>query len=419
MNKLEIGMKIAEEALEIPVVRKAAQAAAEAANRFMREAMPEVVSSGAKKVEVFIESSLQQNIARDGIDGDLNWAGHLLKPAETITERVKRITSEAESAKNSENPIQLKLLSQKEAEVVRYAVANNHKTDVETLETLAAAPEWHVRMAVASNPNTSDTIMRRLAVDSSPKIRSLIAKKDFSLPVDIAKTLATDESAMVRNALVSRRPYLSDNISKLMMDDIVPEIRVKAGERLKKIDLLAFDRDWKVQLEVARRTYYRDTLEHLSSIVNKRFGSDHPNAKEFREAFRQNPASRSELENDPGSPVAVLSRVRQTNDQAAIKQLANLNDNFVLAGLAANKSAPDFVLRHVAQFKVPQIDAELAMNPNTPREIVNAMVSSPDPIIRLHVAINSKSREVLEKLMSDPELDVSKKAAFYYRHFAY
>jgi hypothetical protein len=91
-------------------------------------------------------------------------------------------------------------------------------------ESVRSNEEIHVRLVLAGNPHTSPAAFKKLAEDSSEKVRSRLAANP-RLPDEIFKKLAKDESADVRIS-VGENPNAPDDILEILAKDESEDVRL-------------------------------------------------------------------------------------------------------------------------------------------------------------------------------------------------
>lgn len=88
-------------------------------------------------------------------------------------------------------------LAHDDDENVRFAVAENPRTDSGTLHFLANDEDRYVKSAVAANKNTDNSDLKLLATDMHPNVRFSVAK-NLKTPKDVLELLANDRFDVVR-----------------------------------------------------------------------------------------------------------------------------------------------------------------------------------------------------------------------------
>ncbi len=94
------------------------------------------------------------------------------------------------------SPWVLKKLAQETSHKLRAKVAENPKTPVDVIEQLASDSHPDVRIAVSENPNAPEQILEKLAKDESEDVRMGIAENP-RIPARILQILAGDENMYV------------------------------------------------------------------------------------------------------------------------------------------------------------------------------------------------------------------------------
>ena len=93
-----------------------------------------------------------------------------------------------------------------------------------------------------------------------------------------------------------------------------------------------------------------------------------------------------------------------------LEKLSHDDINLVRALVATNPNTPVYVLNRLFSDEKIVRDG-LSGNPNTPVKLLNILADDKDKMVRLRVAENpSTTKEILQKLSTDTDLDVSKAA---------
>ena len=110
-------------------------------------------------------------------------------------------------------------------------------TDGNELARLAAASDWRVRQAVASNPMTPTAVLEGLSLDPDADVREATIR-NTSVTEVVLRRLPTDDSAAVRAALATTTHDVA-LLSQLAHDDSVTVVRAVALNGSSTPDILA------------------------------------------------------------------------------------------------------------------------------------------------------------------------------------
>ena len=144
-----------------------------------------------------------------------------------------------------------------------------------------------------------------------------------------------------------------------------------------------------VAMNLSLRTSVYDREKEKSPIMTELL-------KELSEV--QDMGSRWAVAKNPHTPVEVLEKL--SHDEV----------NLVRALVATNPNTPKTVLNRLFSDEKIVRDG-LSGNPNTPVKLLNILADDKDKMVRLRVAENpSATKEILEKLSKDGDIDVSKAA---------
>ena len=118
-------------------------------------------------------------------------------------------------AQNPKTPVEtLQTLATDENSYVRWYVAQHPNTSPEVLQTLATDEYYDVRWYVARNPNTSSETLQTLATDENSDVRYWVARNPKT-PVEVLQTLATDKDTNVRCCVAENPNYKSNKTLEL------------------------------------------------------------------------------------------------------------------------------------------------------------------------------------------------------------
>lgn len=135
-----------------------------------------------------------------------------------------------EQGKSEEMITLLRELSEVSDMGSRWAVAKNHFTPADILETLSNDSINLVRALVATNPNTPISILNKLFSDE--KIVRDGLSGNPNTPSKLLNVLAADSDKMVR-LRVAENPSVTAEILKSLLDDSEPNVAKAAEVKLK------------------------------------------------------------------------------------------------------------------------------------------------------------------------------------------
>lgn len=138
---------------------------------------------------------------------------------------------DAEQGKSDEMIQLLRDLSEVSDMGSRWAVAKNHFTPVDTLDTLSSDPINLVRALVATNPNTPVPVLNKLFSDE--KIVRDGLSGNPNTPLKLLNVLAGDADKMVR-LRVAENPSVTIDILKSLLEDSEPNVAKAAEVKLKE-----------------------------------------------------------------------------------------------------------------------------------------------------------------------------------------
>ncbi|MBR3672865.1 MAG: hypothetical protein IKN65_01015 [Clostridia bacterium] len=129
----------------------------------------------------------------------------------------------------------LPVLSKFAAYMVLKSIAQNTKAPKAILAKLSEAGDfdYDIRLDVAENPNTSQSILEELAQDEDEFMRETVAR-NLNTPKSALKSLVKDKVDEVRKAVAENPNISKSDLLKLINDEDIG-VRVVAKERLKAI----------------------------------------------------------------------------------------------------------------------------------------------------------------------------------------
>jgi len=244
--------------------------------------------------------------------------------------------------------------------------------DINLLYKFAENEDWGVRGVVAMREDTPEEILIKLADDEEWMVRALVSIRG-NVPEEVLLKLAADKNAHVREMAAGNK--------KLPL------------EVLKN---LAQDQDWKVRRAAAMNE--SSDAEVLTKLADDK-------RVEVRMAVAANPntppdvlikLSKDEIEN-------VKARVAM-NESTPAQTLINLSveERWFKVAVAGNKSAPEKLLKHLAESKDAYVRMSVAGNPGTPRDVLEMLKKDENKNVR------EKAVYSLNNVLKDEEVNIVK-----------
>ncbi len=131
---------------------------------------------------------------------------------------------------------------------VRRVVASNPNTPQQVLERLASEESAVIRRHVALNPKTPVETLKKLSEDRETDVRLAVAE-NAQTPQDILTFLSSDQDMDVRYG-VAENPHMPENILVELTQDDNPYIRCRA---LKTLQMLAPDVQTRLKLIIQQQ----------------------------------------------------------------------------------------------------------------------------------------------------------------------
>ncbi len=357
--------------------------------KLAKESDPEVRSAVAENAST--HADLLINLAKDK-DKEVRTsvARNVSTPAETLAVMAKSAFLRETIAENSAISIELlKRLSVDKNENVRSAIAQNQITPPEILKILASDNGYMVRYNVALNPTTPPEALATLAKDDYYMIRARVAS-NRNAPPELLKGLASDESDEARFSAVLNLSAPLDSVFRIKL---LKSLGTKADEYGYGRGFLGQNPDTPVEI-----------LKYLSEEKNH----------VVRSGVAENPAVPlgilkvlAKEESAKGESQIVQARVAENPSIPEslrieiIEGLVSDPDPWIRNYVAWNKLAPTRVLRALAKDNDPQVRSAVARNPATPIEVVVSLAEDEKFSVKAAVAENPKTpEEVLRKLAS-------------------
>lgn len=249
---------------------------------------------------------------------------------------------------------------------LRWDVAGNANTPPTALEKLSQDEVADVRAAVANNASASNAVLIDLSHDGDPKVRAAVARLD-ELELVVLARLLEDEDADVRRAAL-RHPaaeeaarqhgHPSDSAGAELTRPVEPE----------PVDRQVFEEmAGDKRAEVRMRAAYdpRTPLDILEFLGGERRSS------RVRRAVAANPYAPARL----------------------LRSLSNDKDEQVRQAVAFNGATQPDVLVDLAGRSI-DLALIVALNPDTPAELLGALSADPEPLVRYIAAGMRLSRQL-------------------------
>lgn len=335
------------------------------------------------------------------------------------------------------------------AEAVRIGVARNENTSEETLELLSKDTEVSVRRDVATNEHTPQYILVKLIEDDTPESTEStapFAAQNPNTPPDalrnyVNRVLAQEEQKPENEKKFASYIGLWNEVSNPSMpQDVLEEllqicstsdehgamslkhgIARNPGASLRILDTLARDESSYVRYgleqnpqapQSALRTCYE--LYGVSSNL-----AENPNTPKdileecsraedanIREAVARNESTSPDvlnmLANDSSEYVRATVAENPNTPQETLERLSYDESKAIRHSVAKNPSITRAIATELFA-DTEEVHEGLALNPSTPKEILDKLAKAVDEYIRIYVASNKNTAaETLEEMISSP-----------------
>ncbi|MEH2036327.1 hypothetical protein [Nostoc sp.] len=294
---------------------------------------------------------------------------------------------------------------QKGDQKAKLTAARTNQTPVQILEQLAKDPDENVRQLAMGNSNLPLSILIELTQDTSDKVRLSLAYMlrnrstnryyKEEVPVVLLERLARDENKDVKVA-VAENLQSSQTVLEQLAQDGSAEVRIKVAKNpntpTSVLEQLAQDANADVTFAVARNPNTPpDILETfdtspLPDAPRHGFaGLDRVIADRYRELFYD-----AFVEN-PHTPASLLAKIARKRPRE--------RDNYV-SKVAKHRNTPASVLEQLAKADDANTRCNVAENPNTPISVLEELIT--DEYSRVLWAIAQRAdtpTELLERLL--------------------
>lgn len=348
-------------------------------------------------------------------------------------------------AGNPNTPIDvLDQLSKDHEPGVRSMVASNSNTSPETLIRLSM-DGWHAtRQNVCGNRNTPPGILNNLSRDPDHHVRKIIAANEHpNLSPDILDRLAEDPSHLVRKSVLLNSNIKPETLIKLAvkpgeygkdisetayykldryMSRVDPEERRRIEELIEmaKLGLISYSNDLNLDdLNLDESLIYEgfkmwdynsDEDPYYKDIPVKQLESLMLNGDfRIRQMVAEHPNTTSEilskLTRDPESLVRFEVAQNEITDPKDLILLSKDESPDVREGVAANEMTPIEALIELSKDPIGVVRMRVSRNNKVTDDILSSMMEreESDTYVKREIAGRSKSFNVLNKLVKDPE----------------
>lgn len=274
---------------------------------------------------------------------------------------------------------------------IRLLVANDTRSSEQTLANLAENADISIRHSVARNPRTPATVLEKLAKDLEPNIRAMVARNPHS-PVPVLMELSLDAADRVRDRVVENPSFPRSILSNLPPDasPSTPPTLVKTADA--QVDLVREPESELNSSSHQRRPDRAALLEMIASTsadTRKRVAF-YPEADADMLVMlggdRRSAKVRSAVAGNPNAPAALL------------RSLADDKIEEVRQSVAFNGGAPAELLIDLAGRSI-DLAILVAMNPDTPEDILAALTQDSSPLVRFVTkgSLEARSDRVSQK----------------------
>lgn len=335
----------------------------------------------------------------------------------------------------------LSKLARDPEDAVRIGVAQNENTSVETLELLSKDASVSVRRDVATNENTPQRILVTLIEDDTPystESTASFAATNPNTPPDALRNyvnrVLAQESEKDYIGLWSEvsNPSMPQDILETLLQVCLTSDEYAAtslkhgiarnpGASLKILDALARDESSYVRYGLeqnpqapqnALRTCYE--LYGVSSDL-----AENPNTPQdileecardedssTRSAVARNKSASNDvlnmLANDSSESVRATVAENPNTPQEALERLSFDESEYVRKSVAKNPSITHAIATELFA-DTEEVREGLALNPSSPKEVLDRLAKEEDEYIRIYVASNKNTApETLEEMVSSP-----------------
>ncbi len=323
----------------------------------------------------------------------------------------------------------LRALARSDNEVVLDLVASHPNTSHAVLRRLALNERSSeaVRVRAAQNRRVSQRLLRRIALDSSAAVRiAVITHPSTSAPV--VEALADDDESMVR-ARVARYGRLSPRVMRRLARDFDEGVRIAVATNPRTpgyvLHALSQDRIAAVRratvhgvgtpdgyliskLEDDRAVTVREAVGYWSTHHHVLHSLARDSRASVRDAVARNPRAPRDvldlLATDDCDRVRYAVAFNESTPQESLRALAADDDShWVRRSVAANAAAPADLLVKLFESRGSDtgdwIKYSIAGNPGAPSELLRALAADDTCGIRGALADNTSApADVIEKL---------------------
>ncbi len=321
----------------------------------------------------------------------------------------------------------LERLARDENKDVKVAVAENLQSSQTLLEQLAQDASAEVRIKVAKNPNTPASVLEQLAQDANVDVTFAVARNLYDAFAENPHTPASLLAKIARKRPRERDNYVSKVAKHRNTPASVLEQLAKADDAntrcnvaenpntpISVLEELITDEYSRVLWAIAQRA---DTPTELLERLLLRFTD--PNNQDYQQISyaisyrRELPPNLLELLMQSNLQEVYQGIATQANlPQAIVERLMAMSNESVLINLARNQSLAAEFLTQLAQNPNPNVCSAIVNHPNITPEIWLQLANHTDVSVRQVIAAYSNTPvNILEILARDLDNDVRAKVA--------
>ncbi|MCC9194438.1 hypothetical protein LOC59_12390 [Arthrobacter sp. zg-Y916] len=267
---------------------------------------------------------------------------------------------------------------------MREIVADDKRTGEKTLSRLARSADVSVRRSVAANSRTSVIVLEQLAGDPEPIVRAEVAGNPLS-PASVLEALSQDEEAHVRSR-TARNPNLSRSMLEILLLDAEDSVRAAVLQNPATPPDFVLEAELALSARHTRpdRAALAEMVAHKRAEVRMEVAFS-PVADADLLALlggeRRSAQVRRAVAANPNTPAAVLG------------SLSDDKDDQVRQAVAFNGATPETLLAELAGRSI-DLAILVAMNPDVPNAVLDALSQDNNPLIRFVAAARRQERTI-------------------------
>jgi hypothetical protein len=291
----------------------------------------------------------------------------------------------------------LKVLAKDDHPAVRQYVAQNENTPKETLKVLAKDTDEDTRKGVAYNKNTPKETLNSLGHDSSWDVKNAVAGNEHTSP-DVLRNIFKSAYAEGKSNLILVFYSLANNPSTPA--DVLRDLGKSKNDNL-------------LRHLANNPNAPKDLLKELSqsAVMDiKEVVAQNPSTPpEILTKLAKDPALAGAVVKNPATPKALLKELAKTfptavaeNPAASPELLKGIYSDLTTSGkkddtlkrsLAINLNTPPEVLRELSKSDTWLVRQPVAMNPNTPVDILEEYSHDKSATLREYALENLKNHK--------------------------